>query len=361
MSLLTPVAAEAPNASGQNLDYITENDSLFAGATRMDGVANAYDIDNNMIASIREIAQEGSDRLDSVFPATDLTKQIQQPVLQRHPPLIAEKAFPINPETKGFWGEAWDLLNLSDQGQAGFIKSSDDFSMVNLEGKTYKGSFVSIGIGYKMTYIEYKHQAISSRSINLERQKKRICELAMRQLAERVAFLGHAPRQLLGIANNPFIPRAVSPIAFDAAATPTQIKAVLRDAMDEGYLNSSGAAMEPDAIVGSRRKLSYLKKRTFSTTGDNRDSVFKASMEETNINTNFLFPTTYMDKFGPANEAAFFFYKRDPGSISWHYPVAMEWLPPFLYNGFEVIHLCIGRIGSVWPEQPEDCLLLTGI
>jgi hypothetical protein len=350
-------APEAPTANG--LDYVSNNDSLFAGSTRVDGVggtATTYDMGNNMVDSLRMLADEN--RVDSVFTANELTKIIDKPNYQRHPAFVADQAFLVNAETKGFWGDFAETLDVTDAGQADFVKSSDDFPMVALDGRSHKVSFVSIGIGYKMTYAEYKKQELGQRNINLEVQKKRICERAMRERAERCAFLGHSARQIHGIANNPWIPRMVSPVKFDSTSTPTQIKSVLRDALSEASLSTSGSALDPNAVVGSRRLATTLRNRTFSSTGDNRDSVFKAAFEESQVSDSFMFPTSYLDKIGPSGESGMFFYRRDPDSIQWYYPVALEWLPPFLYNGYEVIHLCIGRIGSLVASKPEDCLLL---
>jgi hypothetical protein len=350
-------APEAPTANG--LDYVSNNDSLFADSTRVDGfngTAPTYDMENGAIAGLRMLAEEN--RVDSVFSANDLTKIIAKPNYQRHPDLVAEQAFPVNAETKGYWGDFAETFDLSDFGQADFVDNSDDFPMVAIKGAPHKVALSDIGIGYKMTYGEYKKQGLSQRSINLEAQKKRICERALRERAERCAFLGHSARQIHGIANNPSIPRMVSPIKFDSTSTPTQIKDVLRSALSEASLSTFGSALDPNAVVGSRRLATTLRNRTFSNTGDNRDSVFKASFEESQVSDSFMFPTSYLDKIGPSGESGMFFYRRDPDSIQWYYPISIEWFPPFLYNGIEIIHLAVGRIGSLVASKPEDCLLL---
>ena len=351
MSLLT-----APKSAQSNSQFITDGNLFGAGAERVEG-SPGFILHEDSIDELRDHA--AANRVDSVYGSGDLTMYAPEPSIQRDPVLLAEQAFPIDPSTKGYWGKFVDLLDISKFGQADFVNRTSDFQIVDFEGRSFRAGFATIGIGWRMRYEDYKQDEIAKRNFNQESQKKNLCILAMRQMAERIAFQGAATRQILGVLNNPFIPRLASTVEFSSASTPTQIQQMIALAEGSGYLNTQGAAMRPNAVIGSMKRIDYLRKRVFSTTGDDRAKILDVALEGTGITQ--VFEAPYMDSVGPAGKGAMLFYRRDRASISWHYPVSYEFLPVFKGAGYETIQLCIGRVGSVWPMHPEDTLLLTGI
>lgn len=339
----------------------------FGGAEQIEGT-NAFYMDESSLGQVAEASRASmsgmgamGDRADSIYGSNGLTRYDPDPVVQRDPAMVAELAFPTDPKTKDFWGKTSRLLNLSRFGQADFISRSEDFKLVSFKGFEYESHFATIGIGWKMKYEDYKQQKENFYNFNEQQEKVRACRLAMNQLAEMLAFRGNSARQILGIANNHFIPRMPSPIKFDGSTDPGEQKQVFAAAKRYNRIRTQGSAKLPNALVGSMEALGYLADRDYSTTRETSTTTLQAMLRGSGIPKGNVFEAPYFDQVGPDGSNAMFFYRRDRDCISWHRPVNFQFLPIFKKDGYETIQLCIGRIGSLWSKYPEDCLLLTGI
>ena len=365
MPLLT--APEAPTRA----DGFIADDGLFKGGLRLDGGGNpAYEMTGNSALGLIDQAHAGYERLDSetrsvadsVYSPGDLTLYSSNIIDQRHSPLIAEQAFGVHGETKGSWYEYVDTLRLDEFGQADYYGAggtSKDIPIIDLDGKSFKCGFADIAIGYRISYKQQQQQRFSRRIVPIQSTSQRVCTLALRQKAEQIAFRGSPSRQVLGLLNNPAIPRQIASAPFDDDLTTEQIKQEIARARTQLNVETDGAAQLPDAMIGSRRRITYMQNRTFSTDGNNRDSLMQAAFENSTIQN--IFASGYMERVGLSKAPAFFFYRRSLDCIGWHYPIVSQALPPFLYNGMELVQIFIARIGCVWPTRPEDCLLLTNI
>ena len=99
-------------------DFVDNGAVFGGGAERLDG--STFFVDDDKLEGLVNRADSG------IYGEGDeLTMYVKQPTIQRTSPLMAEQAFPIDPDSKaaGFGYKFIDLLDLTPVGQANFIKA----------------------------------------------------------------------------------------------------------------------------------------------------------------------------------------------------------------------------------------------
>ena len=218
---------------------LVDDPSVFGDSTtRYDGSENVFSISKEDLGVLHERINDQRLRSDEfqqgnvlyradgsvmrrdagVHSTEDLTSVDPNPIRQRVAPLVAEQAFPVAQSTKGRagWVKKKRLTVLDQFGMAKPVQRSDDFELVDFMGRKYETGFITLGVAWKMSYEDYRQQEVSQLNFNEQSAKQDLCRLALRQAAERLAFLGDTSRQVLGVMNNQYIPRYISPIQFEA-------------------------------------------------------------------------------------------------------------------------------------------------
>lgn len=331
-----------------------------SGATRIDG-SDMFNITDDGLGEIQQQLERTYHRDDSIYSQGDLTIYSNQITMERDPALVLEKALPIDPESKADpWKKKIHLHQLSSFGEPEFLNRSNNIPIVELDGKGYESRVHTIGIGYRLHY-EDKQLEQYARGNNRETTIKRNqCVARMRQYAEKIGFLGSSARQVLGVMNNPMVPRLASPFKFGSGTDARDIQEFFYRASEHQYLATQTTAQKPNAVIMGASAGSYMRGTNFSTTGDSRDMLLDRAMAGTSIDKNNIFESSYMDE-GTGRESGMLFYQKKRECVTWIYPISYMFLPmaPEL-GGWRDVQLCIARIGSVWLYYPEDCLLVTG-
>lgn len=372
MPLLDVAERPAMTTQSGGSDLITDPSIFASNASRYDSSPHLFDVGNSSIPALFEqsmdqrVHEDGLDRAryDSGFhSAEDLTINDPNPIRQRVSPMVALQAFPVNSATKGQagWAKKKRLTALDQFGAASPVQRSDDFTLVEFNGRKYESGFVTLGVAWKMNYQDYMQQSVSALNFDEQTEKRKLCRLALRQAAERIAFMGDTSRQILGVANNQFIPRYTSPIRFEAGEDPGRIQQVIAEATSLSYTKTLGAARRPNAWLGSLTRNDFLRKQEYTTTRETARKTLNASLVGTGIQPGAVIDAPYLSDIDGTGHSVLL-YRRDSECVSWDYPISVQFLPVFRpHGGWDVIQYAIARVGSVWFRYPNDTIYMTNV
>jgi len=344
------------NSQGQS-GFVADGFGSNGSFLGMSGDVPLVAVDRNFDAAARVDAACGS----GSFAYGDLTAKATKVLSERLPIMTAEKYFPIN--RSAGWAEKYQLMTSSSTGVAKKVCCTDDFPRVNASTCTFETGFIEIGTSYTVCRADLEKQAYSRSAYNKEEQLIKAAYLALARKANELAYFGDLGSGVLGIANNPYVPMQIAPYKLDSSVgNPQAILEVLTTAASQGYVTTGGTAMMPDTIVGPPSLIDYLKRRPGATANGGTccpTSVMQLFMQYSS-HIKYVEAAPELETAGPNGERCLFFYRKDPESIEWHYPLPFMMLPRE-ERSYDYTVSMIARVGSVWLNYPEDCLLLVGI
>ena len=293
---------------------------------------------------------------DAYFLRQELEYMLNREITTEYPEKKARRVFPIN--TQGGWAHEISYTAYDRVGRAKIVTCANDWPRVSLGGVCkWTAPVVNIGSGFEICFEDiqaarYAGKPLESRLMGAVRE-------AIMEEENRLVWYGDSASALLGIANNPYIPRQVAAFPIDYTSTPEQILKVLHTAANYAIVATLGAGQPPDTMLLPISIWTYLSSTLLNSSNSSNQTILQQFLQS----NQFISKVDWvpeMETLGVGGTRAIFFYHSDPRSIEIRLPVDFLALPAF-WNGLSTEINFMERYGGVWAYYPARMLMLEGV
>jgi hypothetical protein len=358
-ALSHPLANRVDSQSGQT-GLLTQSSVFSGGQTTLRGDAQNIGVHRTTDApkTLGRADNFGPhlDASDAYFLRQELEFMLNREITTEYPEKKARRVFPIN--TQGGWAQEISYTAYDRVGRARIVTCANDWPRVSLGGVCkWTSPVVNIGSGFEICFEDiqaarYANKPLESRLMGAVRE-------AIMEEENRLVWYGDSASALLGIANNPYIPRQVAAFPIDCTSTADQILKVLHTAANYAIVATLGAGQPPDTMLLPISIWTYLSS-TYLNTGNSSNVTILQAFLQTNQFISKIDWIPELETLGVGGTRAIFFYHSDPRSIEIRLPVDFLALPAF-WNGLSTEINFMERYGGMWLYYPARALLLEGV
>ena len=291
---------------------------------------------------------------DTLFLEHQLEFMLNRVIEAEYPEKKAMSLFPLN--TQGGWANKITYAAYDRVGRAKIVCCANDWPRVALTGCKYAAPIVTIGSGYELCFEDINYARFAN--LNLEERMVSAVREAVMEEVNYLTFYGDTAAGVLGLANNPYLPRMAASFPIDATSSPEQILQMLHNAANYSIQATLGAGQQPNTMLLPISVWTYLSSTNiFSSI--NKETILECFLR----NNQFINQVDWvpeLETLGAGGTRAIFFYHRDPRSVELRMPVQFTQLAPF-WNGMTTEVNYYTRFGGLWFYYPLRNLILEGV
>ena len=266
--------------------------------------------------------------------------------------LKSPRIFPV--DTTGGWSQFFQYSMLDAFGQADLIECCGEIPTVGFTRHTGFSSAVTLASGAKWCFTDehYGQQA----NLNFRATQRRLAERAIYELLEHLIWHGRTDRNVMGILNNPIIPRVSFPKTLNNLH-PTEILAQINFMIANTIAITGGSAAPPDTLLLPPSLYSQLASLPI---GVNLDKILLTEIIRTSLSLRRVDWIPELETAGRGGRPIAVAFANDPSVIKVKIPVDIQQSRED-DNGMHTSLFWYMRFGGVQVYDPTRIIIIDNI